>query len=437
MKINRYYSFLFIAVLFICIYLCNRDSAYGVDLSGDFTSKYLWNDKNEKSILYDNNDKTNSDGYLFLNPKLDAKYKKSISGFLDFEINYNSAQDKNKATRTETKEFKLNELYSKINASDNVILKPGKQVLKWGTGYLYNPINFLNPQKKSIEQETNTVEGTNLINIQVVFTNISMTAIAVPSTVFKENGYGALISTSAFLPHTDLHIAGYYSKEEKFKWGGAFSSTPFARIAYLDGLMIWSEAGFYTRSRRFELVKQSSPPYEYFSMKKPPEKLYWSYDGGLSFEFPSIQTILIAEYYYLSDGYLKKEYNNLSKNITGTRSLYGSSDPIEQTVYGKNIAWLPELVRFGESSRHYLSLGIDQPSLTKSFNSFTDTLGLSFNALINLLDHSYFLIGQLSSSIIENCKISFEAKWASGERNTEFNNIPDRLRMGLGFSIGF
>ena len=173
---HKSYHIFIIALLFLLSIIDPKIKtlAYGFELSGDLTAKYLRHYINENSILYNENDDTDTSGYLFLNPKLEDRFNNIVSGFFDFELDYYSALDHDENNRAETIEVKVNELYSKINFSDNVFLKAGKQVLKWGTGYAYNPINFINPQKKPIEQETNTIEGINLVDLNIVFSHLSM-----------------------------------------------------------------------------------------------------------------------------------------------------------------------------------------------------------------------------------------------------------------------
>ena len=116
--------------------------AHGFELTNDFTAKYIHNTKNESSILYSEDSYVANAAYLFLNPKLEIA-DDTIRMFFDSEINYiNPKWNQEQNTKKESSQYKINELYGQVYLSDFVLLRAGKQVLKWGTGYFYNPIDF-------------------------------------------------------------------------------------------------------------------------------------------------------------------------------------------------------------------------------------------------------------------------------------------------------
>jgi len=226
-------------------------------------------------------------------------------------------------------------------------------------------------------------------------------------------GYGTNLSTSSLIPLTDLNIVFYYSKNYKLNLGFSIDTMPFFGVPIFEDLAFHGEIGFSQVSDTY-VVNQG------FVLERRPQKddFYKNFIVGLRYTFPITETMLIAVYYYLDDGYTNKELSDL---IT-TGNIY-NTDVVQ--------------IDTGSMARHNLFINLIQPQLSTNYNTFTDTLSLSATMILNLLDTSMLLYGKIQSGIIENCIFTLEAGFFIGKENTEYRILPTQFYIKFETEIGF
>ncbi|OHD62995.1 MAG: hypothetical protein A2176_09195 [Spirochaetes bacterium RBG_13_51_14] len=65
--------------------------------------------------------------------------------------------------------FSINEVFLDINFDKRVYFRIGKQVLKWGVGYLWTPTDLISIEKKNIQDSSQVMQGTYGLKIHVPF----------------------------------------------------------------------------------------------------------------------------------------------------------------------------------------------------------------------------------------------------------------------------
>jgi len=304
----------------------------------------------------------------------------------------------------------LNEAYLNIPLTDFLFFTIGKRRIVWGTGFSYNPSDFINPPKDPLHpgEERRGVYGTML---ELFTTWFSLTQVVVFYDKLDYLGYGTKLSTSALVPSTDINLVFYSEANDGINLGASIDTTPFGELPVLQNLALHAEAGFRQQSGR--------PVYDAGTgtLTQRPERddFYKNLLVGLRYTIPGWETFIALEYYYIDDGYLPGELDKI----------------IGQGLI-TNIAYDPGLM-----GRHTLMCTVNQPQLTQRLNPFTDTLSISATLLLNLLDGSYLVSAVLESTILNGCVFRAEGGFFSGDGSTEYGLSPVGFYLTFAAVVGF
>lgn len=111
------------------------------------------------------------ENYLTANFLLDVRLKKNIKGFANIQVDYypNAYEETSTvslgstevdATTEVNTDYSLKEIFVDVNNDRKVYYRIGKQVLQWGRGYLWNPTDLINIDKKSfLDDDTDDRDG--------------------------------------------------------------------------------------------------------------------------------------------------------------------------------------------------------------------------------------------------------------------------------------
>jgi len=85
----------------------------------------------------------------------------SVKSFVNTEIQYSAAND--------SASFRVRELFLDWNIRYKAFFRFGKQVLQWGRGYFFNPVDLVNVEKKPFFDELAAREGTFGLKLHIPF----------------------------------------------------------------------------------------------------------------------------------------------------------------------------------------------------------------------------------------------------------------------------
>ena len=150
--------------------------------------------------------------------------------------------------------------------------------------------------------------------------------------------------------------------------------------------------------------------------------------AGASVQLPVVNTVALAEYYYISEGL----------SADDLAAVYGALRSPDAQVQTASSAWYAELARRpGRQGRDYLFASLSQPTFTDSGDPVFDYIGLSATCLLNLEDASFYLSGDLALTFVKNSSVDLTVAWAQGGSESEFGNAPTRLCLGLEVRVFF
>ncbi|HVP18939.1 MAG TPA: hypothetical protein VMU36_08065 [Spirochaetia bacterium] len=139
-------------------------------------------------------------------------------------------------------------------------------------------------------------------------------------------------------------------------------STPFGEVPVLENLALHAEAGFSQGSDR--LVYNDATML--LAARGPRDDFYKSFLAGVRCTLPGWDTLIVAEYFHIDDGYSPAELDSILSHWLITQVTY---EP-------------------GLMCRNNLMVSITPPQLTQRSNPFTDALAVSAAMLLDLDDSS-------------------------------------------------
>jgi hypothetical protein len=387
--------------------LCAQD-ALGFKLSGEVDTDVTAASAHESSVFNALSpfQAMSADGVV--DGKLAFSRKYTTLGLFDFTATDAAVLSHQSGATLETPTLLINELYTDVNFGDLLYLRVGKQRLKWGAGYVYNPSDPVNPPKDPTSTRS-VREGVPAAKAELITPIVSLAAFGVVFDEPAQNGVGGRVSTSK-IPGTDLSLSGYWSRSESWTTALNASIAPLGEVPGWDTWQVWFEGGLFGQARYQDFGNGITPA--------PFDGTQYSFLVGTSATVPDLRTVVIAEYYHLSEG--------LSSSHLST--VYTNASP----------AWLAELARRpARQGMDYLFVSLTQPSITESGDAVLDKIGLRASTLVNLTDLSLFTQAGIITSFVEDSTVELGLNWAEGGADTEFGNVPSHLSGTLTVRVFF
>ncbi len=392
-------------------------------LSGNLDAQAEANSKNEDSVFQRVTPFQEVTAGALIDGKLEFSRQYTTLGLLDFTFEEANVLDHESGAKAEDLSFLVNELYSDLNFSDVFFIRLGKQRLKWGAGFIFNPSDPVNPPKDPTALRA-VREGVPALKAEVITKYVSLTGFGVFFDTLDQCGVGSKISTS-LLPGSDVSVSGYYSKSESWTAALNASVAPLYEIPGWDTLQVWIEGSVYDKGRYAALAEGTLPG---SVVTRTAGGTEYSILTGLSATLPEIRTVVMAEYYHLSEGLSQGQLRDVYRALR-------SSDP---DVANESSGWYSELARrAGRQGADYLFINIEQPSITDNGDPVFDKIGLSASCLLSLTDLSFYLTGGISTTFVKDSSIDLSVSWANGGKDTEFGNTPSALAATLEVKVYF
>lgn len=387
--------------------LAAEDQA-GFKLTGDVDAQAISNVRNESSVFQAVSPVTEVAAGGLIDGKLSFSRQYTTLGLFDFTFQENNVLDPGSNAKIETLSLLVNELYADLNYGDLVYLRLGKQRLKWGAGFVYNPSDPVNPPKDPTALRA-VREGVTALKVELITKPVSLMTFGVLYDSLGQTGVGTRLSTS-LIPNTDVALSGYWSQSESWTAALNASVAPLYEIPGWDTLQLWFEGSLYDKARYL--------PAPSASLSSP---LYSFLVGG-SATLPDIRTVLLTEYYHLSEGLTSGQLAGVYQNLRS----------------GSGVEWYTELARRpARQGADYLYVSVTQPTITDDGTPVLDKIGLLASTLVNLTDSSFFLTGGVTTTFVKDSEVDLTVTWANGGADTEFGNTPAAVAVTLDVKVFF
>ena len=347
--------------------------------------------------------------------KLNGKYTQGIT-----TVNLRADAEVQRDALTSNRINRFDEAYVSFKPDPGFTLDVGKQALKWGKGYAWSPVGFVERPKDANDVEL-AREGYTMIaadfihNFDGDLKTVAFTPLLLPvgSQVNQDFGKPDHLNVAA-----KLYLL-YLDTDIDFTWLGGGSRTPRIGLDFSRNLSSALEIhGEWARIRDVE--RRIVSPTGATTTQRGDAK---SYLLGLRY-LTEQDTTYILEYYRNGTGFSQSQtrdfYNLVDSGLaqfrtTGSSALLQKAQAASQSGYGKPNA--------GE---RYLYLRASQKE-PFDIVYFTPSATL----IANLDDRSYSLSPELLYTGVTNLDLRLRATWLKGGAGTEFGEKQNARKLEL------
>lgn len=349
-----------------------------------------------------------------------------LKGSYEFEKLKFSGDLKNQLFYTKDDEFEndfdLYEGYFELDFFENTSLQIGKKNVKWGKGYIYNPVAFCG-REKDINDVDAGQEGFWMTKIDylksfdMIVKNLSITPIFIPvreninDDFYLEESNNFILKNYFLIGDVDFDTYILINDKEQQKLGIDFA---------LNILPNWEVHGEYAFEGEKKLKYISSD----FKVLESSNNIQ-NYIFGSRILLETNTTIFL-EYLHHDQGLEKGEMENYYKAIDGLSTQAGDITPSQLKRYQlENLNSQFLMKDYG-----YLKLSHPEPF---DILYFTPSVFI----LYNLVDKSRMIGGEFGYSRFENIDLKLKYFFLSGDDYSEFGDKMNSNKVSMLFSYVF
>jgi len=312
------------------------------------------------------------------------------------------------------------EAYGSLKPSSSLKIDAGKKTLKWGKGYAWNPVAFVDRPKDPDDPEL-AMEGFIMATTDYIksfdgpLKTFSFTPVVLPvydhiNDAFGNNNKLNFAGRFYFLLYdTDIDLMFMTGGSRPDRYGVDFSRN------ITTSFEIHGEYAYIRNSRKTILDANGNT--------SAVEDDARNYLVGIR-HLTAFDLTTIVEYYHNDAGFSDDELKNYFAFVNRAYNLYQSTGKVASMTSAKNLAD----GAYGRSSagENYLYVRFSQK---EPFDILYFTPSLTW--ILNLDDRSYSLTPELLYTGFTNWELRFRMAFIAGARNTEFGEKQNDYRMEL------
>jgi len=295
----------------------------GFEYRGSLKNEAIYRELSNKSLLNPNNeilDLERGHNLISFNLFCDADWKNKIKGHLNLHAFY----DTQEGDSVRDVEVNINELFFNFFLGERLELDLGKEIIRWGTGYAWNPTGLISPLKDSRDptDRLEMSEGLEMVKLNLFLGGFTITGVALPELDFpREQAYLPRWQRTDWagkiyklVKDVDLSLVAFGGGESKTVLGMSFS-----RVLG-NNLELHGEIAGKQGSENFYLGKKSEEytisgtlvprVYEYSQSRTDEKKIYSKYVMGSQYTFQN-GINLALEYFHNDEGYNNEEWSEI------------------------------------------------------------------------------------------------------------------------------
>ncbi len=208
-----------------------------------------------------------------------------------------------------TYNYSIRECALDISLSDEVDILAGKKILKWGTGYAFNPTSVVEPKRSPSDpaDRLNQFEGLKLIALSIFHQKNSLAFVYLNDVQIKNSSIRWNAGEYAFRAYTfisgiDLSLIGHYKEGDRFEAGGNFSYVVGDQLEIHGEVLAKKGSSMpYHLSITDTENPQEYSSYPYVSCYDGSRKIFYKAIIGSQYTFDNGINLAI-EYYHNSEG---------------------------------------------------------------------------------------------------------------------------------------
>jgi hypothetical protein len=322
-------------------------------------------------------------------------------GTFDFRTNSDLFRDQLGSDRDGT----VYEAAYAVRPNPGLSMEAGKRAMRWGKGYAWNPIGFVE-RPKDPNDPTLAREGYGMADADLIFSpggalqTIAFTPVILPVSENLNSDFGA----SGYLnPAAKLYLL-YRDTDIDFAWQGKGSRPARYGMDFSKNIM----SNFEIHGEWARILQFTKPVTDASGQVTNVTENATSYLAGLRYLTAS-ETTYIAEYYRNGTGYSTAEADAFYQFVdtafaTGNSALVQKALLLGQGGYGRPNPG-QDYVYFRAQLKDALGIVYFQPAIF---------------AIVNWQDHSYQVTPELLYTGVNNLELRFRAFFLHGDKSTDF-----------------
>ena len=383
----------------------------------EFRPAFFWLDKDAAlyKLRFFNQDEGNTIEEYNGNIQLEGSYEKGIARLFvlvngNLTYSYQGWSDS----------LDLYEGTLSLKPSDSLAIDLGKKVQKWGKGYAWNPVAFVDrlkdPEEPDLAREGFWMASADYIkSFDGPLKTLSMTPVILPVYEHINDDFGKINELNVagrlylLLYDTDIDLMFLTGGSRTPRFGFDFSRN------IITNLEIHGEFAYINNFKQKTIDEQGKVSESKFDAK--------SYLLGVRY-LAETDTTFILEYYHNGTGYTQNEIETFFSFVNNSYETYLSSQNRTSFTKAQNLAQ-------GNYSkvnpmRDYLYLRVTQKD---PFNILYFTPALT--GIMSLNDGSFSLSPELTYAGITNLELRLKATANVGQNKSEYGEKPSDFRLEL------
>jgi hypothetical protein len=315
---------------------------------------------------------------------------------------------------------KLFEGYASAKPSPNLVFEAGKKVMKWGKGYAWNPVSFID-RPKNPEDPEEALEGSTLFTADFIrsfdgpLKTLTLTGAVIPVYENINAKFGTRKRTNfasklyLLLYDTDIDFMVLTGSSRTTRYGFDFSKNIATQLEV---------HGEFAVVNNFELTAIDA-----LGRTSVTRSDALSYLFGLRY-LTEQETTYILEYYRNGEGFSREQMKDFFSFVDHSYQAYvdtgSDSGMVRAEMFAKGAAGRPN------PGRNYLYFRASQK---EPFDILYFTPALT--SIVNLNDASLVLIPELSYSPMTNLELRFRSALQLGGTRTDYGEKQNDYRFEL------
>jgi hypothetical protein len=322
-----------------------------------------------------------------------------------------------------------------LNLTDQIDLMIGKKILKWGTGYAFNPTGVVEPARLPSDptDRLKLNDGRNVVSVTGLagrssFTFVYLNDFQIRNSNFYPDRSEIAARVYTYLNGLDLSAIAHYRAGDRLEAGINYS------FVIGDNLEIHGEAlGKRGTSQEYENPVISGDgikfynDYPYQALYYNSDKMFWKFLIGGQFTFDDGINIVL-EYYHNDDGLSKAEWKRWLDFVRFHNNIQNGTYPVPRELLMPskyNLLWSLKTLSPRGTMMDYIFVRIYYSESNWNFELLS---------MINGADLSVVLIPAFTFKFSENFSVYLRYSGFAGSGDSEYRNmfLKGSLTLGLG-----
>jgi hypothetical protein len=333
---------------------------------------------------------------------------------------------------------RIRELSADISVTDEMNLLIGKKILKWGTGYAFNPTGVVEPQRSPSDpsDRLNQNDGKTLLSLTAYHEKSSLTFVYLNDAqiVNSELHWGTneyAIRANTFLSGFDISFIGHYKQGDRLECGTNFSYVIGDHLElHGEGIAKMGSSYEYHRIITTDNEEQIFVSDPYMPLHENSKQIFYKALIGGQYTFDNGMNLAL-EYYHNAEGLSSQEWNRWMNFVKFQNAIQNGTVTVPAELVEPsrlNLLWSLKTLSPRGTMKDYL--------FARGFYS-AESWSFEMICFMNANDLSTVMIPSVTWRVSEYYSLYVRYAAYLGRDGSEFGSLftTDVLNLGIGVQL--